>query len=344
MKFQNSLLILLIIFISVYSLSYNTEVNLRKIFTAAVANIKINTIRDWSLRGGFARDLTTGDSGQDVLWLQTALKTDKNIYPEGIVTGVFGNLTQKALLKFQEQYNLPMTAIFDNKTRLTLNELFLYELCPKSQDEYSEVSITKIVNKNTPLPKKYVPTNLQKLPEYIPKTSSVICLKKTVIPFLETMLTDSKKANANITISSGFRSIRNQEYLFNHWKKVLGKSSAEKLSAPPGSSEHQLGTTIDLTTNKRNYGLNTAFAQTTEGIWMLNNAYKYGFIMSYPKNKENITGYSYEPWHWRFVGIGTATILKNKDKTLTEIKIPTNITTYSKPNSINLPALQINLR
>lgn len=72
--------------------------------------------------------------------------------------------------------------------------------------------------------------------------------------------------------------------------------------ALPGRSEHQLGLAVDITTKKLDFQLEEAFEDTKEGQWLLNNAYKYGFIFRYHRGKENITGYTYEPWHYRYIG------------------------------------------
>ena len=119
--------------------------------------------------------------------------------------------------------------------------------------------------------------------------------------------------------ASGYRSYNTQMVLFN--KSVESKGSiyeANKLNAVPGQSEHQLGLAMDLTLEELNYELNESFGETEEGIWLKNNAHRYGFILRYPKEKEHITGYSYEPWHFRYVGKETAKYIYENDLTLEE--------------------------
>ncbi len=105
----------------------------------------------------------------------------------------------------------------------------------------------------------------------------------------------------NIYISSGFRSYQRQEEIYNRYVSRDGKEEADTYSARPGHSEHQTGLAFDLNT------IDDTFADTPEGRWVAENCHKYGFIVRYSKNKENITGYMYEPWHIRYLGVEKAT-------------------------------------
>lgn len=109
----------------------------------------------------------------------------------------------------------------------------------------------------------------------------------------------------NLYISSGYRSYADQKYIYNNYVLRDGQSEADTYSARAGHSEHQTGLAFDLNT------INSSFALTAEGIWVADNCYKYGLILRYPKGKENITGYMYEPWHLRYVGVDLATKLYN---------------------------------
>ena len=133
------------------------------------------------------------------------------------------------------------------------------------------------------------------------------------------MSEDAKKENANLTVTSGFRDTELQKYFYD---QSIKKNSIppEFLSvAPPSFSEHQLGTTVDLTSSSLNYASTSLlFDQTAEYNWLKDNAYKYGFVQSYPKEKESITGFVYEPWHWRFIGSEIAKNIKENDLTLSE--------------------------
>lgn len=116
----------------------------------------------------------------------------------------------------------------------------------------------------------------------------------------------------DIYVSSGFRSYSLQKSLYNRYCARDGKAAADRYSARPGNSEHQTGYAIDLNT------IAYSFADTAEGKWVAENCYKYGFILRYPQDKEEQTGYRYEPWHIRYVGIALATEIHNSGLCLEE--------------------------
>lgn len=106
-------------------------------------------------------------------------------------------------------------------------------------------------------------------------------------------------------IVSGFRSYETQVAIYNNFVAMYGREEADRISARPGFSEHQLGQVLDVNS------LEQSFGQTPEGIWIHNHCWEYGFIIRYPKGKDAITGYSYEPWHLRHVGKDLAAKLYN---------------------------------
>ena len=112
----------------------------------------------------------------------------------------------------------------------------------------------------------------------------------------EEMREAASKDKITLWIQSGYRSYKTQDELFNNYVKKHGKEKAETFSARPGHSEHQTGLAMDLNI------INSSFEGTKEAIWIEKNCYKYGFIIRYPKGKEKITGYKYEPWHIRYLG------------------------------------------
>lgn len=128
----------------------------------------------------------------------------------------------------------------------------------------------------------------------------------------EKMQIDAYKRGVLLLIVSGFRSYDYQMLLYNRYKKE-DPLNVDKYSAKPGHSEHQTGLAIDIVnTESKNI---KKFKKEFE--WLNKNAYKYGFVLRYPENKEIITGYKYEPWHYRYVGKNLAIILYNKGKWLT---------------------------
>lgn len=117
---------------------------------------------------------------------------------------------------------------------------------------------------------------------------------------------------------SGYRSYPTQVQLYNRYVARDGKKAADKYSARPGYSEHQTGLTFDVGGVNSDKNLYASFGKTKEGQWIAKNAHKYGFIVRYPKGKEKVTGYQYEPWHLRYLGKGTATKVYQSGKTLEE--------------------------
>ena len=121
----------------------------------------------------------------------------------------------------------------------------------------------------------------------------------------------SKLENLNIYLSSGFRSYSTQDRIYNNYVARDGKMAADTYSARPGYSEHQSGLAFDVNQ------INDTFNDSAEAKWLANNCYKYGFILRYPKGKEDITGYKYESWHFRYVGVELATKLYNNGNWIT---------------------------
>lgn len=166
-------------------------------------------------------------------------------------------------------------------------------------------SLWVVVNKRRPLqPKTYVP---RLVVPTIPMRSNITNDEKYVgsrtAPSLEKMVASAKQQGISLNLQSGYRSYKFQANLYNHYVRAQGRAVADEQSARPGHSEHQTGLAADLggvTTPSCN--VTQCFATTPEGKWLAANAYRYGFIIRYPKGQQVITGYEYEPWHVRYVG------------------------------------------
>lgn len=129
------------------------------------------------------------------------------------------------------------------------------------------------------------------------------------------MFDDAKKENLTLIVNSSYRSYTEQDEIYEKYKKNKGEEYADSIAARPGFSEHQTGYAIDLIT----YGATSStFEETDEFRWLQNNAYKYGFILRYPKDKEYLTGYSYESWHYRYVGLNAAKTIHDENITFDE--------------------------
>lgn len=156
----------------------------------------------------------------------------------------------------------------------------------------------------------YVPSNLATItPEYLYYPNQTLFIHANVWPKLEALLKSASSSGANLQINSAYRSYGTQAAIKSSYKITYG-SGANKFSADQGYSEHQLGTTVDFGTPSIR-GDFSKFGGTKEFEWLVNNAYKFGFILSYPKNNDY---YVYEPWHWRYVGVALATRLHEEDK------------------------------
>lgn len=133
-------------------------------------------------------------------------------------------------------------------------------------------------------------------------------IHEKVLPYMEDMIEDADSEGVKLYITSAYRSFGTQAVLKSGYTVTYGAGTANQFSADQGYSEHQLGTTVDFTTVGINGGLE-GFDGTPAYQWLLNNAHRYGFVLSYP---ENNSYYEFEPWHWRFVGTELAQDLRKK--------------------------------
>ncbi len=164
-----------------------------------------------------------------------------------------------------------------------------------------------LVNKYNFLSRDYTPSNLVEVDNT--KLISYVAQK------FNEMKNEAKRNNLNIVAISGYRSFDYQSTLYNKYVTVDGRKKADTYSARAGFSEHQTGLAVDVSNGKSPY---YSFENTDEFKWMCNNAYKYGFILRYPKDKEYITGYIYESWHYRYVGVEAASFIKKNNITYDE--------------------------
>ncbi len=286
---------------------------------AQIIDIEIDLLKQWQRENGLSIDLSIMSRGSDVTLLQKMLSQDESIYPEKIVTGYFGDLTKGAVLEFQSQYDLQSTGVVDKQTRSKLNEIFLSHLCPDSDTMYPDLSLQK-VSKEDHLPLDYVPSILENISNNV-KTLGTTCLRKDAAGPLKDMMNDAKKDGVNLMVTSGYRKPEIQKHLYDYWIKLEGSDAFDEI-AEPGASEHQLGTTVDFTDESIGYSpIDDNFANSEGGKWLVQNAHKYGWTMSYSEGSKEVTGYEYEPWHWRYVGEDIAVELKDKNITFSELDI-----------------------
>lgn len=181
-------------------------------------------------------------------------------------------------------------------------------------------SRTVLVNKMYPLESDYKADDLRnvEVPFSISYQDEKRMLREEAACALEAMFASAKKSGCDLIGVSGFRSYQRQKAIYNNNLVTKGYDHTNKYSARPGRSEHQTGWAIDLSCDSVGGNLTDAFIDTTEGQWVAQNCYRFGFIIRYPKDKEEITGYSYEPWHVRYVGYDLAKYLYDNNITLDE--------------------------
>lgn len=177
----------------------------------------------------------------------------------------------------------------------------------------SFASIQAVVNKEYGLPEDYMPEDLvvPNVPFSFSGTVEKSHLRKEAAEALEKLFLLAKQDGIQLNAVSGFRSYEYQKVCMPTMLKE-GQEHTDRFSAKPGHSEHQTGLTMDVSSKSANNELELSFANTKEGKWLKENAHRAGFIIRYPKGKESITGYAYEPWHIRYVGDIAENIYKEK--------------------------------
>lgn len=203
--------------------------------------------------------------------------------------------------------------------------------CPLPKKEYPDYTYLD-VGQTVAIPDKtYIPSDLVLLDKSITTTTN--CLKKDAAQAITELISAAKKDNYDIKVSSGFRSYSTQKIILENNIKN-GNKNATRLIAKPGYSEHQLGVAVDLTgASIKNISAAAKFKNSVEDRWLEIHAREYGFVESYPEDKEDITGYMNEDWHYRYVGIDNAKeIIENKQtineflKTRKEAELQNKIT------------------
>lgn len=176
-------------------------------------------------------------------------------------------------------------------------------------------SIWWVVSKVRPLsPLTYAPTDLvvPNVTLRYSKGNHEMRLRQETASALEALIAAAKSAGVDLMLASGYRSYQLQVSVYNGYVQRYGQAGADKVSARPGTSEHQTGLAADLGSTNRKCELETCFADTPEGMWLAAHAHEFGFIIRYPEGKYDVTGYEYEPWHFRYVGKDLAAEMNNR--------------------------------
>ena len=196
-------------------------------------------------------------------------------------------------------------------SRVITSEEIIVEPTDKvvAQGIFDPSSLTVCVNRKSTLSSDYKPTDLVLPDVRAVNSSNRLYMRKEAAIALEELFKAAEDENYYLYAVSGYRSYSYQKSIYNPYSGY---------SAPAGASEHQLGLAMDITLAKYNGTLSVDFGNTKEGKWVKENAHKYGFIIRYLQGKEDITGYNYEPWHLRYLGVDLATELYEKNITLEE--------------------------
>ena len=190
---------------------------------------------------------------------------------------------------------------------LALGVTMMFESWGYMMPHQDPTDILILVNKQNRAPA--VPVTLVK-PDVTPTEpaySESIYMRPEAARALEELFDGAQQAGITLYATSGFRSYSTQKAIFERKLETMSERSANASVAKPGYSEHQTGLAMDIEgESTKNTGLTEAFGESPEGIWVAENCHEYGFIIRYPKDKTDITGYVYEPWHLRYVGLEAA--------------------------------------
>ena len=170
-----------------------------------------------------------------------------------------------------------------------------------------------LVNKHRQLSSLYIPDDLVTIDEEYVKSDGEIEIERNVAKAFYDMVEAASKEGLELMVSSGYRSYEDQEEISNTYLELYGQNYVDNYVAKPGFSEHQTAMSLDIASKSVN-----TFVESNEYSWMMDNAYKYGFILRYPKSKEDITGYKCEAWHYRYVGKKIAKYIKEHNITYDE--------------------------
>jgi zinc D-Ala-D-Ala carboxypeptidase len=188
---------------------------------------------------------------------------------------------------------------------------------PSQKDSCDDLRV--LVDRSHPLSPNYMPGDLVSLWAYeIPTLGGgKMLLRREAAEQLSSLVSDAAANGEELVVASAYRSYEDQQASHARLMSVFG-ADADGMSAAPGHSQHQLGTAVDFTNAAAGYQIWMPFAQTSAYWWLEHHAFQYGFVLAYPRGKEEQTGYQWEPWHYRYVGEEDAERLAKSELSLQE--------------------------
>jgi zinc D-Ala-D-Ala carboxypeptidase len=174
-----------------------------------------------------------------------------------------------------------------------------------------------LVDRSHTLPSDYAPKDLVPLRDYGISTLGSGMLRREAAEHLRRLVEGAAADEEKLVVASAYRSYEEQRRSYRNLVGVLG-APARRLSAAPGHSQHQLGTAVDFTNAAAGYKLGMPFARTSAYRWLEHHAWEYGFVLAYPRGEVEQTGYRWEPWHYRYVGVRDATRIEDSGQSLQE--------------------------
>lgn len=228
------------------------------------------------------------------------------VFSDKIITDDSPNLSSRLMDQAKAETNQGLSALLESARSA--------DASMASAGADSDVLI--LINKHHKLPADYVPSDLVTVESTTPAAIGQQMSQPAAEAF-EQLAAAAKEEEHTIKLVSGYRSYETQERLYESYL-IRDGSYASRYSALPGHSEHQTGLAADVSSPSVEYDLVEAYGSTKEGIWLADNAHRFGFILRYGEGEENITGYIYEPWHIRYVGVDAATEIYKKNLTLEE--------------------------
>ena len=176
-----------------------------------------------------------------------------------------------------------------------------------------------LVNKENPIDRDHKPDDLEKIRYYAPDRSETTrYMRSEAADAFHRLVESAAMEGVELKMTTAYRSYDFQKILYDGYVDREGEEAANKFSAKPGQSEHQTGLSADVSSPSVDYQLSNDYGRTAEGKWLADNAHRFGFIIRFPAGKETITGYQYEPWHVRYVGLTAAKEIHEQNLTLEE--------------------------